>query len=486
MKIGDIFNYYDDAKKKYSALQVVNIEHNASNQKPHYILLALDYWAQTPLSPAEISTLVPFWKDHHSWNGCYTFKRCEGDYPENYTLVGNTAPLALPEQEITLSSWSYCCLQISLQKAWDRLPDTFKHRYKETNARESNYRQKEDDAQLPFELLSTLALTSLEVRGAQDGLIEFLASHPQVTKLTWLNCPAITIDLSATGVRDLFIDSDSLQALHLPDELEGIHFIQTIPKNLKIIPHPANRAIQIRTINTEGLEAFQQIFVDELNIRNQASTMFMKPIVSYLPHLTTLRLWGNLHTIDAIGELKRLTRLQWLTMQDVFGFTGLEFPSKAELPTIQCIWMDSVPEDAAKKVKKEFKDINLWITKGRKPNWVEANLNNPFRSWDGDEHIPAARSKKATAIFVVLSQKVSKILQENTAPEHIQAIAEELVIEFCSAFAKMSKRSDWIDTVIREQIGDALDLLLEPLEKTYPKHIKRNKIDKLFESAIDF
>lgn len=48
------------------------------------------------------------------------------------------------------------------------------------------------------------------------------------------------------------------------------------------------------------------------------------------------------------------------------------------------------------------------ITKARKPEWLEENLNNPFRDWDGRDHIKAAHAKKAGSI-------VQAVLEGNPA-----------------------------------------------------------------------
>ena len=60
--------------------------------------------------------------------------------------------------------------------------------------------------------------------------------------------------------------------------------------------------------------------------------------------------------------------------------------------------MTSLPETAAKAAKQLWKSkpgMDLRITKARKPEWLAQNLDNPFRGWDGAEHIPAAAAKKA-------------------------------------------------------------------------------------------
>ena len=39
--------------------------------------------------------------------------------------------------------------------------------------------------------------------------------------------------------------------------------------------------------------------------------------------------------------------------------------------------------------------MDLQITKPRKPEWLAQNLGNPFRGWDGAEHIPVSAARKA-------------------------------------------------------------------------------------------
>ena len=68
------------------------------------------------------------------------------------------------------------------------------------------------------------------------------------------------------------------------------------------------------------------------------------------------------------------------------------------MPELRWFWMTSLPETAAKAAKQLWKSkpgMDLRITKPRKPEWLAQNLDNPFRGWDGAEHIPAAAAKKA-------------------------------------------------------------------------------------------
>ena len=96
--------------------------------------------------------------------------------------------------------------------------------------------------------------------------------------------------------------------------------------------------------------------------------------------------------------------MEVLTTMDLFGFTAEDIPRPDILPNLRRFWMNSLPEDAAKVAKKLYKKrkeegLDLWITKPRKPEWLAQNLDNPFRSWDGQENITPANAKKAAALY---------------------------------------------------------------------------------------
>lgn len=56
--------------------------------------------------------------------------------------------------------------------------------------------------------------------------------------------------------------------------------------------------------------------------------------------------------------------------------------------------------------------MDLRITKPRKPEWLAQNLNNPFRSWDGAEHIPAASARKAANQYRKTRSELLKLAAE--------------------------------------------------------------------------
>ena len=97
--------------------------------------------------------------------------------------------------------------------------------------------------------------------------------------------------------------------------------------------------------------------------------------------ISTLRLVGNPGNITNLSAISSLKKLCFLTTNDVFGFTPEDFPDPGELPALNCLWMSSLPCEAAKSIKKRYRHLSneLRIRNARKPEWLAANLGNPFR-----------------------------------------------------------------------------------------------------------
>ena len=87
--------------------------------------------------------------------------------------------------------------------------------------------------------------------------------------------------------------------------------------------------------------------------------------------------------------------------------------------------MTSLPETAAKAAKQLWKSkpgMDLRITKARKPEWLAQNLDNPFRGWDGAEHIPAAAAKKAANQYRKTRSQLMKLAAEPGEDAQAQAL----------------------------------------------------------------
>ena len=195
------------------------------------------------------------------------------------------------------------------------------------------------------------------------------------------------------------------------------------------------------------------------------------------PHLKELRLWGapgNLGSFSAVGGFRELTNLSTF---DLFGFGADDIPTPEQMPELRWFWMTSLPETAAKAAKQLWKSkpgMDLRITKPRKPEWLAQNLDNPFRGWDGAEHIPAAAAKKAANQYRKTRSLLMKLAAE--PGEDAQAQALDAVAAYTQTFNKMG----FIETEKRDEIYMALRGILDALpDGTLQKDALMEKFEQL-------
>ena len=198
------------------------------------------------------------------------------------------------------------------------------------------------------------------------------------------------------------------------------------------------------------------------------------------PSLKELRLWGapgNLRNFSAVAQFRELTDLSTF---DLFGFDAADIPTPEQMPKLHWFWMTSLPEDAAKAAKQLWKGkpgMDLRITKPRKPEWLAQNLDNPFRGWDGAEHIPASAAKKAADQYRKTRSQMMKLAAEPDGDAQTQAL--EAVAAYTQTFNKMR----FIETEERDEIYMALRGILDALPGDT---LQKDALIEQFEQLRDF
>lgn len=198
------------------------------------------------------------------------------------------------------------------------------------------------------------------------------------------------------------------------------------------------------------------------------------------PSLKELRLWGapgNLRHFSAVAQFRELTGLSTF---DLFGFDAADTPTPEQMPNLHWFWMTSLPEDASKAAKQLWKGkpgMDLRITKPRKPEWLAQNLDNPFRGWDGAEHIPASAAKKAADQYRKTRSQMMKLAAEPDGDAQTQAL--EAVAAYTQTFNKMR----FIETEERDEIYMALRGILDALPGDT---LQKDALIEQFEQLRDF
>ena len=494
-KAGDVYCVYNNYLKKYTACQITKIEENDKN--PKAVILPLDWSGEEPLKEAELSSLQPLYKDFMYWNRGIDLSNVDVNVPANYTFVGNVTPLT-DESTNSYATWGDG-YEVYRQLKWQEIPKEQRDTFKEADKSKEKviFAGKEyliskhhlNDEWTPFEDALELkvfpCLSKLTLKKWHENVYEYLQSTPFITELVLENHNQTKLDFSKTSVCTLSIDMTGVEELILNDGLEQLILLGEVRKNCNIQANGNEEALLLQYDKVipklKGLEALGKLHVikiEELDIEE---------VLNAYPKLTELRLWGKPGNLVHFDKLPEFQQLEVFTTMDLFGFTAEDIPTPDRLPNLYMFWMESLPEDAAKVTKKLYKKrkedgLHLWISKPRKPEWLAQNLDNPFRSWDGQENITPANAKKAAALYRKTRADMVKLVE--SSPDEMMQGATELVKLYTEGFNKMDKGKYFIETVEREDIYTALDDILDLIPAEF--NIDKENLLNFFDELKDF
>ena len=328
-------------------------------------------------------------------------------------------------------------------------------------------------------------LSSLTVTKWHKNLFEYLNSNPFIRELVIENHGKSSLDFSETTIDRLSVDMTGLDELILNDDLSMLFLLGEVKDGCKITSPSFGSDLILYCDGSvpkiQGLEGLEKLYIRTI------TELDIVDILRAYSKLRELRLWGKPGNLINFAKISELSELEVLTTMDLFGFTADEVPKLESLQKLYMLWMDSLPEDAAKEVKKLYKKrkgegLDLWITKPRKAEWLAQNLENPFRSWDGEEHITPANAKKAADIYRKTRAAMVKLIEAPS--KDIEKDAEALVRDYTEGFNKMDKKKPFIDTVERDEVFTALDGILSLIPDELG--IDQDKLLDLFDQLKDF
>lgn len=494
-KAGDVYCVYNNYLKKYTACQITKIEED--DQKPRAVILSLDWSGEEPLKEAELSSLQPLYKDFMYWNRGIDLSNVDVNVPANYTFVGNVTPLT-DESTNLYATWGDG-YEVYRQLKWQEIPKEQRDTFKEADKSKEKviFAGKEcliskhhlNDEWTPFEDALELkvfpCLSKLTLKKWHENVYEYLQSTPFITELVLENHNQTKLDFSKTSTHRLSLDMTGVEELILNDGLEQLILLGEIRKDCNIQANGNEQTLLLQCDKVipklKGLHALGKLHVikiEELDIEE---------VLNAYPKLTELRLWGKPGNLVHFDKLPEFQQLEVFTTMDLFGFTAEDIPTPDRLPNLYMFWMESLPEDAAKVTKKLYKKrkedgLHLWISKPRKPEWLAQNLDNPFRSWDGQENITPANAKKAANLYRKTRAGIVKIAEGSD--KDAMTSAETLVREYTEGFNKMDKRKYFIETVEREEIYTALDDILDLIPAEF--NIDKENLLNFFDELKDF
>ena len=469
LQIGDVYALQERETGKWFAFQIVQIgEENA-------VHVDLDYWSEKMPEEEDLDKMSYLRLNHHFWNNnipyCWAPVKF---FPSHAILIGNMAVRPLEECRC-YGNWTNGCQQKWTEK-WNRLPKNQVIAYKKAMAnfnetiivggklvRKNLYGLFDDtlSAVMDFSELDKLPMLGrICTEKDYPQLIPFLERRFLVRELVWDHCQRQEVDLSHTHLEELEISGESIQAIYLPPSIDKVTLKGKLAPNLRI-KSPKDGYYMVLRVEMQD-DFLPDIGLNRLtNLRlSNIQDFSLKGISSRFPCLTWLGLAGKPGNIHDVAEIANLQELETLTMDDLFGFSASEFPRPESLPQLRNLWLESIPADAGKIIKKLYKGKiqDLSVLKLRSDEWLHENLNNPLRHWDGSEFVPKSKYTKAVALWKDTRRRIlKKAKQPETAISDIKSIANDYV----EGFNKLDRRSQFIETEEREDIMNAFEQILD-------------------------
>ncbi|MGK5059615.1 hypothetical protein ACQ4WY_22035 [Janthinobacterium sp. LB2P49] len=475
--VGDVYSVFSSELQQYVACQITRIK-DVPSSRPVAAVLELDWTGDALPDAAAVQAMRPLLCDYFFWNMRHDHCYATANVPPGHTLVGNIAPLVDVEVNSYRSGWNVGD-SVLRQRNWERIDPVRRQQFKaasdEREVTLGGQVFQQDATKINDSVLQALGdlseleqlpcLMSIETSHGTQGLMEFIQGNPFINELHWQSSTVHALDFSGSGLSRLILQPDGVSSLVLN---EGLSLLA-----LRSAPSPALRIED----GADGCHLTLQCThtlppLDGLDRLGSLSLVSMKEVdlaqvAGRFPHLTALRIWGKPGLASHMARLAQLSQLRMFSAYDLFGFTAEEFPSATQLPKLSALWLTSLPADAAKAIKAGYKKaaaqgLDLSVTKARKPEWLAENLLNPFRDWDGREHISPAYAKKAALAYKKMLA-VTRSIDASSVATAAAATLEAMVTAYVDEFNKIERRASIIETVEREEIYTVLADLLTQL-----------------------
>ncbi|WP_413372223.1 hypothetical protein [Paenibacillus taichungensis] len=503
--VGDIYCVYVGNLQQYAACQVTGLKETGSKgSRQLAAILQLDWTGDQPPDETELLDMKPLSCNYYFWKGDWDHSFVQAVIPPHYVLAGNRAPLVTEETRSYSSGWQIG-ESLYRQRQWDAIDESRREHFKQAAEDYSviplgdamvgkntsilrNFRP--TSAEDVAALVQFPCLTHIEMHGYTEGIIPFLEQNPFIYELHIHEHGQSALDLSKTQLTKLVLDMNRLNSLTLHSRIDFLSFMGDVPPDLHVNAYEDGQRMTLSVASTVP-QVIALSRLGGLHVR-EITELDLQPVVHTYPELTELRLWGKPGNVSNIQLIQQLTSLKTISLNDLFGFKGEDFPGPEQFPELSTLSLTSLPSDAAKSIKANYKKaaqtrIDLEIGKPRKPEWLSENLSNPFRDWDGRDHIKAAHAKRAAKTYKQHLKEIRKISQNMSDLDLIQKQLMLLVEVYTETFNQMEAKANFIDTIEREEIYNALVELLDQLEsqpgidQTSAIKVNRKELDEVFE-----
>ncbi|MBY0087836.1 hypothetical protein [Brevibacillus brevis] len=499
--VGDIYCVFVEKLQKYAACQVTSIKEPGTSKSNLISILELDWSSDTLPDESELYQMKPLYCDYFFWDNVLEHSYVDNVVPKGYIKVGNIPPL-VTEETRSYGSWDVGG-SLYRQHKWNQIPEERRQLFKQAakddtmislggvnlsrsiNVLHADILQRLTDIS---ELEKLPCLTRIYAEELTDSLLAFVKSNPFLLELHLEKANGSSLDLTGSHLSKFSLqNAEGLESLYLNHGLKELILDKGISSNLFI--EAEEDGYWLTASFSDSLPLHRGLdLLGALRLRN-VTELDLQPLVQRYPSLRDIRLWGKPGTLSNLGSIMHLKELLTFTTYDLFGFSGDEFPSPDQCPKLSTLWMTSLPAEAAKTIKAAYKKevkngLDLSITKPRKPEWLANNLTNPFRDWDGREHISKAHANKVASLYKKMNTAISALEKQGsedaTNAGEIRTALRALVKEYTETFNKMDRRTGFIETVEREEIFVVLDELLQSAKRNLAAAGVEVDVDELF------
>ena len=506
---------------RFGACQILALDPD----KQQVTVALLDWTGEQMPTLDDVADAPRFVKNFMFWNDQEIVMHLALPVPEAYCGIGTLPPRGSSESN-SYGGWDFGDL-IARQFVWNALPGELTQTFKASldsdalvtapgllcadNEQPMQMRVRaasrfSDDAAYrisdDFNMASLRAwplLHQVFLHAWRDDLIPFLRSAPLVTELSLLKHDQRELDFSATCLERLVIDIAGLERLVLPKSLTTLIVhgqgalnrlgasedlsqpAADVRPMLTVVAAQSGRWISLQATGTvpavQGLNQLRGLLVAKV------SALDLAEVVDTFPHIEYLHLFGAPGTLSGLGALSELVKLEALWFCDLFGYRPDDFPAPAALPSLTSLSLDSLPADVAAAVRKAYKkapQVDLTLSKPRKPEWLVENLDNPLRHWDGREGFAPALVKKVHAAYIAALRQVREAEAVRGDEGAYSQRVTAAIATFLELIAGLNRKHGFLYTLERDEVIDAVNLLAASLSSQ-----ARVALDPLIEKALD-
>ena len=458
----DVYSIYIGQLESYAAYQIIKTEGK------NCFYAAINYCKSTLPMLYDLEQAGPLrnhmWKNHGAVFGGWISSRC---VPGNYIFLGKMNLIINKISDIYEGEeWPQGGEYLAV-KEWEEIPEESRKVYKAyinsheqvlIGGRNGKYFPKRQE-QITEELLKAAGniekldefpcLSKVELTDITDSLRLYLSGRPMVQTAVFTKMNQSVLDLSQTYLTDLTIYASGLQKLILNDNVRVLRLSGKIETDFHIHMENEGRWLHLEYKKAQeeasdfGLKDLRSLYITfhQIDIRKLRESF---------PKLKSLYLLGEpgrAEHMEAVGEWADLERL---ILEDVFGFGESELSALLKLKKLSIINAESISKEAGAYLKKIFeKRVDFFsVKKLRGAEWLQENIDNPFRHWDGSKFVPQEAYKKALAAY----RKLKKIWTLGNRQEILQGVRE-----YGKILNKLNRNYDYfIESTERDDIFAAM------------------------------